>query len=95
MWFWLFCVSCVINFFAIYYVRWLIKSLEVVNEDIGLVNTLLVGFRKHLEGIYELETFYGDKTLKALLDHSRELTDQLSDIDLVINEESEIAEEEA
>lgn len=94
IWFWLFCLSVVINFFALYYVRWLIKSLEVVNEDISLLNVLIVGFRQHLEGIYELETFYGDDTLKALLQHSRDLTEQLEGIDLVINEENQIANEE-
>ena len=34
-------------------------------------------YREHLEAVYGLETFYGDDTLQALLEHSRELSDFL------------------
>ena len=30
-------------------------------------------FSRHIEGVYELETFYGDQTLENLLSHSRAL----------------------
>lgn len=30
-------------------------------------------YKKHLRGVYELETFYGDETLQSLLDHSEDL----------------------
>ena len=34
-------------------------------------------YRDHLELVYGLETFYGDDTLQALLQHSKELSDFL------------------
>ena len=89
MWFWLFLVSLLVNFVAVYYIRWLIKSIESINEDVGMVNAIVLDFRSHIESIYELEMFYGDDTLKALLEHSRNLSDQLEGLDLVINEEEE------
>jgi hypothetical protein len=95
MWFWFFLASLTLNFGAIYYVRWLIKSLEVINEDVQLMNIIIAEFKKHLESIYELEMFYGDETLKTLLEHSKKLSDQLDGLDLVINEreEQDLAEE--
>lgn len=95
MWFWLFLTSLVVNFASVLYIRWLIKSIETINEDIQATNAVILDFRSHIESIYELEMFYGDDTLKALLDHSKSLTEQLDGLDLVINEEEsqEIAEE--
>ena len=87
MWFWLFLVSLLVNFTSVFYVRWLIKSIESINEDIQATNTVMLDFRSHIESIYELEMFYGDDTLKALLDHSKALIEQLDSLDLVINEE--------
>tara|TARA_B100000073_G_scaffold136758_1_gene112272 strand:- start:174 stop:494 length:321 start_codon:yes stop_codon:yes gene_type:complete len=34
-------------------------------------------FREHLEMVYGLETYYGDDTLQALLEHGQELSDFL------------------
>ena len=95
MWFWLFLVSLLVNFLAVYYVRWLIKSLEAINQDVDMVNSIILDFRNHIESIYELEMFYGDDTLKALIEHSKDLSSQLDKIDLVINEkeEQDLAEE--
>ena len=55
-------------------------------------------FSKHLSDVYSLEMFYGDETLKSLMDHSSQLSERLSNIDLILNENEEedsIAEKEA
>jgi hypothetical protein len=33
----------------------------------------------HLQGIYEMEMFYGDETLQYLMDHTRSIRDILED----------------
>ncbi len=56
-------------------------------------------FSTHLKSVYELEMFYGDDTLKSLMDHASQLSERLEDLDLVVNEERkeevEAEEEEA
>ena len=37
-------------------------------------------FREHLDIVHNLDTFYGDETLGALMEHSKELSDFLSDM---------------
>jgi len=37
-------------------------------------------FREHLDSVHNLDTFYGDETLAALIEHSKELSDFLMDI---------------
>lgn len=94
MWFWLFLLSATINVIAILYVRWLLKTVATINEDISNLDIIVSNFSEHTKSVYELEMFYGDETLKGLMDHARELSDRLKDLDLVLNEEGEDVAEE-
>lgn len=97
MWFWLFIASVVINLFMLLYVRWLLSSLAIINTDIANVSEIIKDFSSHLSQVHEMEMFYGDETLKSLIDHSNILMETLKDIDLLLEEteEIELAEEEA
>ena len=92
MWFWVFLASFCINIIFLFYIRWLLKILATINEDIINLETVIIDFKNHVKAIYEMEMFYGDDTLKSLLSHASELTEKLEDIDLVLN--SQQTEEE-
>jgi len=94
MWFWLFWGSFLVNLFSFIYVRWLLKTISAMNEDMESISEMIQGFAAHVSTIHELEMFYGDETLKSLMEHAKELSQKLSEIDLILNEETEIAEEE-
>ncbi len=95
MWFWFFWASLAFNILCLFYVRWLLRTIAAINEDIANLNTLISAFSRHTQSVFELEMFYGDSTLKSLMDHASELSEKLEDLDLVLNEErDEIAEEE-
>ena len=89
MWFWFFWISLFINFLLVFYVRWLLKTIEAINADNENVTILISQFSSHIQSLYELEMFYGDQTLQRLLDHSKQLLSQLEDIDLILNTETE------
>ena len=95
MWFSFFIISFCLNLLFLFYVRWLLKTVAVINEDMQNLSTIIVDFSTHVKQVYELEMFYGDETLKSLMDHARVLSEKIADIDLILNEESEdlIAEE--
>jgi len=99
MWFWLFILSCLVNIVALLYIRWLINIINVINQDIKSLSDMIEEFSTHLKSVYELEMFYGDDTLKSLMDHASQLSERLEDLDLVVNEERkeevEAEEEEA
>jgi hypothetical protein len=81
---------------SLFYIRWLIKTITVINEDVKNVADLVREFATHTKQVYELEMFYGDDTLKKLMDHASQVSEKLSDLDLVLNEEEETdAEEDA
>ena len=87
MWFWLFLVSASANIFFLFYVRWLLVFVRDMNEDIGSLNSLILTFTAHVKSIYELEMFYGDETLKALLEHGTELSSKLEDMDFLLDDD--------
>jgi len=91
MWIWMFWVSAAFNLLMILYVRWLLRVVETINTDIVNVSNLIYEFSSHTSTLHDLEMFYGDETLKSLIDHSRQLVEKLNDLDLIINEEEEDA----
>ena len=89
-------ISIVVNILFLFYVRWLFTEIAKNNEDIRIINTELQLFDEHLNTIYELEMFYGDETLKSLLDHGREISGMLRDFDTILDldEDEERLEDE-
>jgi len=87
MWFWLFIFSCCINLLALFYVRWLLKTITTINEDIENLTEMIIDFAAHTKSVYELEMFYGDETLESLMKHATQLSEKLTDLDLILNGE--------
>ena len=92
-------ISVVANFFITWYVLRLINNYNEVEEDFMKVLQLLENFSDHVEEIHGLELFYGDETLKALIDHSREIINDVIDIqqkhfDVEVLEEQDDREKE-
>jgi hypothetical protein len=50
------------------------KQLSVIADNTDDLIEMITGFRKHLKAVYSLDTFYGDETLKALMDHAGSLS---------------------
>jgi hypothetical protein len=90
-------VSLVLN--SVFY--WLVREqsyrLSNVAENSSDLLAMITGFRNHLKAVYNLDSFYGDETLKALMDHATTLSmileDQYGDI-ASLSEPVEYEEEE-
>ena len=86
-------LSAAMNAFFIVYLRWLLKKFAPISEGIGDMLSSMTGFSKHLEAIHELETFYGDTTLKNLIHHSKQIVKDVEiykDIYTLFNEEEDV-----
>lgn len=97
MWMFFFIVSFCINLLSLFYIRWLLMTISAINEDVDNLSVMIRDFSNHTKEVYELEMFYGDETLKSLMEHSNQLSESLNEIDLILNEEEEepVAKEEA
>ena len=89
-------VSIILNVGLVWYTRQAIKRLVFVAGNMLDLRTMVNNFESHLENIYKLENYYGDETLKFLLEHAKDLSQQLgdySDIYTLVETDDEIDEE--
>ena len=94
MWFWLFVASSCLNLLAIFYIRWLIRTIAIINEDVENITNLVSDFGTHTKSVHDLRMFYGDENLEALMIHASELSEKLSSLDLVLNKEKDLDAEQ-
>ncbi len=70
-------VSAAINIGLFTYARAVVVRLLNVAEELWDLQQMVDGFAKHLNQVYELDSFYGDQTLKNLLNHAVSFNEQL------------------
>ena len=68
------CISVIVNLTVMWYGFHLLKKVVYVSGNTGEIIDSVEKYRKHLDGVYEMELFYGDETLKSLLDHTTDLS---------------------
>ena len=90
-------LSVGLNILLCWYGYKLIKKSLSYAENIYFLLDDLESFTAHLEAVYELQTFYGDETLLHLLEHSRQLKDDVGEFkqNSILEIEEEELEEEA
>ena len=88
-------LSVLLNVFFLFYIRWILKNMSEIAEDLATLWENLQGFLKHVSVIHESEMFYGDKSLQELIEHSKSLTEEIEGIRdfLPIDGDIEILEE--
>tara|TARA_R100000008_G_C3496735_1_gene121550 strand:- start:370 stop:648 length:279 start_codon:yes stop_codon:yes gene_type:complete len=60
-------------------VRNLFTEIVERDEDVEEIFTSLSSYEEHLSSLYEMEMFYGDSTLQGLLEHSKQLVEQIDE----------------
>lgn len=75
-----------------WYTITLLKKLMFVSKNMYRMHETFEFFKKHLEGIYELETFYGDQDIKNLIIHSKDVVDEINKFQdiYVLSEDGEL-----
>ena len=63
--------SVLLNIVLIWYSRRLAQQFLRFTENIAVLEKTLQAFSDHLNGVHELEMFYGDDTLGGLIEHSK------------------------
>ena len=66
--------------------------MKLISEDLELLSEKVSVYVSHVSSLHELEMFYGEPTLQALMQHGRDLVEQISEVDLILNEEEKVEE---
>lgn len=76
-------ISIVLNFGLVVYARNLIEKLLAVSNELFDLGKMIDSFTEHLDSVYQLETFYGDQTLKHLLNHAKSFNAQMDTFNFI------------
>jgi len=100
----MFILSMTFNVVVFIYARGAVTRLLSVSEELGDLQAMIDNFAEHTTSVYEMEMFYGDATLKHLMEHARSFSKQLETFEyiyslidqpqLTTEEEEEIDDEE-
>jgi hypothetical protein len=85
-------LSAALNIFLMWYGWKSLQHIRYYDDELTETVGVISNFTNHLKSVYELETFYGDETLRHLLKHAEDLTEVFDQYNLY--SEDEITEEE-
>ena len=72
-------LSVALNAILIWFSKAQSQRLSYIYENLYDLINILSAYNKHLKQIYSMEMFYGDETLKFLLEHTKSLSSILEE----------------
>ena len=79
-------ISFIVNTIFVFYSRWLIGILKAREDDINVLADNIAEYVGHVKAVHEMEMFYGDQTLKGLIDHGTQMVEKIEGFDFLIND---------
>ena len=80
-------VSLCFNIFLLWFAWKSIRQIAEYDEELRDLISVIKNFSHHVEGVHELEMFYGDETLRHLMRHARDIVSTFSTYDLLLSAE--------
>ena len=74
-------LSIAANVTLLWYNREAVKKIVFFSDNIGDMMGYFKEFLTHLESLYEMEVFYGDETIKGLIDHTKFMVDEINNFE--------------
>ena len=71
--------SIALNIFAIWYVYKLLRNLLDITDGFDEMRTKLIEFATHIRAINKVESFYGDPSITALIEHMKRLAGDIEE----------------
>lgn len=76
--------SVLVNMLVIWYIYKLLRNLITIEDDFLEIRAKLIEFSTHLKGINRVESFYGDPTITALVQHMQRLATDIEEYSKVM-----------
>mgnify|MGYP001374064118 CR=1 FL=1 len=72
-------VSILLNIILVWYIYKLLRNLIDFEDQFQEMKVKLIEFATHLRGINKVESFYGDPTITALIQHMKKLSQDIEE----------------
>ena len=76
-------LSLGVNALLFVYSRNVAQRLILISDEIDDMRAAAASFAEHVKKVYELEAFYGDQTLQALMEHARSFREYMDEFDFI------------
>jgi len=86
-------LSLLANIGLLVYVRSVLSRLLFISDELGDLQDMVNNFTIHVSEVYNLEMFYGDQTLQALMEHAISFNEQLETFEVIYSLTSEDTKE--
>ena len=70
-------MSLLLNTGAAWLIFRLLRQANEVNQDLEEMLETVFNLEDHLRSLYQMETFYGDQTLQSLIDHTKDVVNDI------------------
>ena len=67
----------VLSLVLIWYTRNLVRYITLFTDDSRVMLESLEDYHEHLKNVYGMDIFYGDATLESLLEHTKNVTEEI------------------
>ena len=74
-------VSIAFNVALMWYNREAVRKIVFFSDSIGDMMGYFKEFQVHIESLYEMEVFYGDATIKGLIDHTKFMVEEIENFE--------------
>ena len=74
-------ISVGLNVLLFWYIRQTLRRLLFASENFAWLLNSITNFSEHLQSLHELEMFYGDTTLGHLIEHSKQLVEDMKNFE--------------
>ena len=78
-------LSAILNIGLLVYARTAVIRIVSISEELGDLQRMVDAFAHHLKTVYELDSFYGDETLRRLLEHAISFNEQMDTFEYIIS----------
>ena len=75
--------SVLFNVGLFLYARMALVRLLSFSEELGDLQQMIESFANHVKSVYELDMFYGDQTLKNLMEHATSFYNQVETFEYI------------
>ena len=70
-------MSLLLNVGAVWLILRLLGQANQVGQDLEEMLETIFNLEDHLRSLYQMETFYGDQTLQSLIDHTKDVVNDI------------------
>ncbi len=72
-------ISVLLNILFVWYIYKMLRNMVDITEGFDEFRTKMVEFATHLKAINKVESFYGDPSITALIEHMKRLAQDIED----------------